>query len=216
MKKCLLMIVAAVSLFAESRLDKTVVGEFFAGLRGDNDAMARAMKTTETILATNPKHAEALVWHGIGLLSQSRQSPELFARAQKEMEEAGQLEPDNIGVRIPRGATYMGAGRQFAERSPEMGRAWIAKGLADYQHVYEMRRNHLATMGEHPAGELLLGIADANSRLGNMDRAAEFFDRITTQLPNSEYAKRAALWKETKSLSAAQAGCIGCHVATVK
>lgn len=216
MKKCLLLIAAAATLCAETRLDKAIVGDFFAGLRGDNRAMTRAMESTEAILAANPKHAEALVWHGIALLSQSRQSPDLFARAQKELEEAGQLEPNNLGVRIPRGAALMGAGRQLAEQNPEMGRAWVAKGLADYQFAYDLQKNQLAIMGEHPAGELLLGIADAHSRLGNIERAAEFFDRITTLLPGSAYSKLAASWKETKSLTAAQAGCIGCHTPAVK
>jgi hypothetical protein len=129
------------------------------------------------------------------------------------MDEAAALEPDNLGVRIPRGAVLMTAGRNIAEGNPQMGRSMMAKGLVDYEYAYERQKDELTSMGQHPAGELLIGIADANSRLGNQERAVEFFDRIQSLLPGSVYAKRAALWKETKSLPAKDAGCIGCHTA---
>jgi tetratricopeptide (TPR) repeat protein len=222
MKKVLLVIVAATSLYAADRFDMKVRGDFFAGFGGNQEAMTRAMKNAESILKDNPKHAEALVWHGAGLLGLSRQyfqtgdfktATDFINRGQKEMDEAAALEPDNLGVRIPRGAVLMTAGRNIAEGNPQMGRSMMAKGLVDYEYAYERQKDELTSMGQHPAGELLIGIADANSRLGNQERAVEFFDRIQSLLPGSVYAKRAALWKETKSLPAKDAGCIGCHTA---
>src|SRR5262249_30281967 len=50
-----------------------LVGEdYFAGLAGDQAALERAIKVCEEALAKNPKHAEALVWHGSGLMLRSR------------------------------------------------------------------------------------------------------------------------------------------------
>jgi hypothetical protein len=48
-----------------------------------------------------------------------------------------------------------------------------------------------------------------------MDKPAEaqkFYELIQSKPPNSEYAKRASLWMETRQpLPTAQTACIGCH-----
>src|SRR5262245_20290847 len=54
------------------RFDYLVREDYFAGLAGDQAALERAIKTCEEALAKNPKHAEALVWHGSGLMLRSR------------------------------------------------------------------------------------------------------------------------------------------------
>ncbi|HND22622.1 MAG TPA: hypothetical protein PLB18_24855, partial [Acidobacteriota bacterium] len=54
-----------------SKLAATVEEDFRAGMSGNQDAFDRAMKSTEELLAGNPAHAEALVWHGSGLVSKS-------------------------------------------------------------------------------------------------------------------------------------------------
>ena len=204
------------------RFDYKVRQDFFAGVAGDKEALARAMKTTEEFLAQNPKHAEALVWHGSGLYSQAAgmfrnggdqaKGMELLMRGQQEMDTAVALAPKTIGVRIPRGATYLTATR-FMGDAPFV-KPLIEKGLSDYQAAYEIQleQDHLDKLGVHPLGELLFGLAEGNSRMGNEAKAKEFFEQIRQRLPESAYAKRASIWLETKSLSPAQSGCIGCHV----
>src|SRR5688572_15682969 len=138
MNKGLFVIVAACRLYAGDRFDMQIRTDFFAGFSGNQEALVRAMTNAEAILNANPKHAEALVWHGAGLIGQSRQyfqsgdfktATELIGRGQKEMNDAAALEPDNLAVRIPRGAVLMTAGRSIAEGNPEMGRAMIVKAL---------------------------------------------------------------------------------------
>src|SRR3954463_7618176 len=82
--------------------DLQIRNDFFAGFSGDKEAMARAFAKSETVLAANPKHAEALVWHGAGLFSSSlnyfrsgdnQKGMDLFTRGQKEMDSAVALEP---------------------------------------------------------------------------------------------------------------------------
>src|SRR2546423_5203788 len=46
------------------RFDALVREDFFAGMMGDEARLDRGMKFCEEILASNPKHAEALVWIG--------------------------------------------------------------------------------------------------------------------------------------------------------
>ena len=55
---------AALAQGRPERFDYAVRNDFFAGFSGNQEAFQRAMKTTEGVLAQNPKHAEALVWHG--------------------------------------------------------------------------------------------------------------------------------------------------------
>lgn len=50
------------------RFDALVRADFFAGLAGDQVRFQKAMDLCERTLAKDPRHAEAMVWHGSGLL----------------------------------------------------------------------------------------------------------------------------------------------------
>ena len=133
------------------RFDHKVRQDFFAGIAGDKAALARGMKTTEELLNKNPDHAEALVWHGSGLYSQAgdmfrnggdqAKGMELFMKGQQEMDRAAALAPTSIGVRIPRGATYLTSTR-FMGNAPFV-KPLIEKGLSDYQAAYEIQKRGL-------------------------------------------------------------------------
>jgi tetratricopeptide (TPR) repeat protein len=206
---------------AQPRFDHLVRNDFFSGFTGNKEALARGMVTTEKILAENPNHAEALVWHGAGIFFESGQQfrlgnpekgMELYQKALAEMDRAVQLEPDNIGVRIPRGAALLGAARSMGKDNPIVP-SLFERALSDHMRAYELQKDTMDRMGEHPKGELLFALGDVNSRLGKPEEAEKFFQLILEKLPNTPYAKRAATWMETKQpLPAAQSTCIGCHV----
>jgi len=63
----------AAPLSAE-RFDHVVRADFFAGFGGDEARLQKAMSICESILADDPRHAEAMVWHGAGLLFQGGRS----------------------------------------------------------------------------------------------------------------------------------------------
>jgi tetratricopeptide (TPR) repeat protein len=200
------------------RFDMKVREDFFAGLSGNQERLARGMKACEEALAANPKNAEALVWHGTGVFYQSGQAfqggdqakgIEMWARGLKEMQTAVDLAPDNPGTRIPRGAALL-SGSRFAP--PEMAKPLLKDGLGDFEHVYEIQKPYFATLGTHPRGELLFGLAEGYSRFGNAEKAQAYFEQIKNDLPNTAYAKRADLWIASKSLPVNQTGCVGCHV----
>lgn len=202
------------------RFDLKVRQDFFTGFTGDTEALTRGMKACEVALAADPKNAEAMVWHGSGLLFQAGQAFQggdqqtgmsLWTRGLKEMQTAVDLEPDNVGVRIPRGAVLLATSHYLP--SPEMAKPLIVDGLSDYERTYDLQKSLFDTLGSHPRGELLFGLADAYSRLGDEAKARKFFELIRTDLPNTEYAKRAGLWMETKSLPVEKTQCVGCHVA---
>jgi len=58
----------ALSQEASGRFDYLVREDMFKGFEGDIEAFDRAMALCENRLASNPDDAEALVWHGAGLL----------------------------------------------------------------------------------------------------------------------------------------------------
>lgn len=201
------------------RFDHEVRNDYFAGFAGNGEALERAMKKTEAVLAAEPQHAEAMVWHGSGLFYLSGQlfrkgeqakGMELYGKGIGMMKQAVALAPKNPGVRIPRGAILMSAARHMP---PQMAEALREDALGDYLTVYELQKSRLDQIGTHPRGELLLGIADTYARKGDATKAAEFFELVRQKLPeNSPYARSAAKWLETKELlPAAQAGCFGCH-----
>ncbi len=207
-------------LFGQERFDLKVRNYFFAGFSGDAASLEKGMKICEDALAAEPKNAEALVWHGAGTFYEAGQAfqkgdqqkgGELWQRGLKEMDQAVELAPDDLGVRIPRGAVLLTASRYMP--SPEMARPLVEKGLADFEKTYDLQAAYLADLGTHPRGELMIGLADAYSRSGHQEKAQVWFERIQKEMKGTPYEKSASIWLETKTLAPAQAGCLGCHTA---
>ena len=208
------------SAAAQDRFDMKVRNDFFAGFTGNQEALNRAMKFCEDALAANPRNAEAMVWHGAGVFFESGKSfqagdqvkgGELWQRGLAEMENAVKLAPDNIAVRIPRGAVLLAAARSLP--SLDMARPIIAQGIGDFEHTLEIQKAYFDTLGTHPRGELLIGLASGYARLGKDDQATAYFERIRAALPGTPYAASAEKWLSTKSLTPREGGCLGCHVA---
>lgn len=201
----------------QERFDYKVREDFFAGLAGDREATARAMKACEQILATEPNHPEALVWHGSGLHFQAAArfqkgdfaaGQEMAARGIQEMDRAVELAPKSVAVRVPRGAYLLAASRFVPLDQRKM---LLEKGLSDYEVTYQAQKEEFEKLGEHSRGELLFGLAEGYARLGNNDRARSSFEQIIRDLKGTEYAKRAALWMEKGSLPVEKTRCVGCH-----
>jgi len=201
-----------------ARFDLKVRQEFFAGFAGDRAALDRGMKACEDTLAASPNHPEAMVWHGGGLAYRAGQSfqagdqakgMDLWTRGLAEMHKAVELAPDDVAVRIPRGATLL-AMSHFVP--PSMADPLLRDGMSDYERTYELQKSNFQTLGSHPRGELLFGMAEGYARLGDSAKATAFFEKIRADLPASVYAKRADVWLETKKLAPEQTQCVGCHV----
>jgi len=205
---------------AQERFDMRVRNDFFAGFAGNQEALDRAMKVCEEELARNPANAAALVWHGSGVFVQSRtyfragdqaKGMEFWQRGLGEMDNAVKMAPDELGVRIPRGAVLLTASRTLP--NAEMAHPLIEKGVGDFEHVLEIQKPYFDTLGAHPRGELLIGLADGYARLGKDEQATAYFERIRAALPGTPYSASAEKWLATKTLAPREAGCLGCHVA---
>ena len=167
------------------RFDMEVRGDFFAGFGGNAERLARGMARTEEVLAAAPDHAEALVWHGSGLLFRSGQAfqsgdtatgMELFGRGLGEMNRAVALAPDRVGVRIPRGATLLESTRFMPAAQAE---PLLRLAVGDYERVLDLQAAVFSSLGGHAKGELLFGLADGYARLGDQQKARQYFQRMT-------------------------------------
>ena len=125
------------------------------------------------------------------------------------MDKAVALAPDSVAVRVPRGAALLAASRAMP---PDMGTPLLERALDDYERVLALQASHFDKLGEHPRGELLFGLAEGWSRAGDTAKATAYFERVVKDLAETEYAKRARKWLDTKELPNAERGCIGCHV----
>ncbi len=217
------IILSAGVLLSQDRFDMQVRNYFFAGLAGDASSLQKGMKICEGILASDPKQPEALVWHGMGLITESREAFQegdrqngaaLWQRGLDEMDQAEAMAPDELGVRIVRGAVLLVASQYLPDA--EAAHPLIEKGLSDYEKAYSVQGPDLSHLGTHAQGELMIGMADAYARLGQQDKAQLWFERIQKDLPGTPYANSAAAWLETKTLTPKQAGCLGCHTSAAE
>ena len=201
---------------APKRFDFEVRADFFAGFAGDTVRFERAMKRCEDALAENPKHAEAMGWHGSGLIAQGGmlmgkgdmpKGMELWKRGLDEMNRAVELEPDNVGVRIPRGASLFEASRHVP---PQMAPPLLKLALSDYEHTLMLQKSHFARLSDHAKGELLFGLADGWSRAGDPEKARGYFKRLTEDAPKSGRVAYSQAWLEGKP-PAEVGACTGCH-----
>lgn len=201
----------------ESRFDLKVREDLFAGFNGDAEALKRGMKKCEDALKAKPNHAEAMVWLGgarVYLAGEAFSRGEVLKGMQNwtkglaEMDKAVELEPNNIGVLIPRAAVLLPAGRSAPAA---MGRPVLQRVLKDFERAYARQKNQLDQMGEHPLGELRMGLADVYRVLGQDAKSREHLLAVQKELPDTEYAKRATKWLAAPAGTKLAHNCIGCH-----
>jgi len=209
---------SALTASAPDRFDLEVRTDFFAGFTGNVERLERGMAKSEAALATNPNHAEAMVWHGGGMIFKAGQAfragdtstgMELFGSGLGEMNQAVALAPDNVGVRIPRGAILLEATRQMP---PAQAEPLLQLAVGDYQHVLELQAKNFTSLGGHAKGELLFGLADGNARLGDLQKARQYFQRMTEEATPSPRRAYAAAWLAGAAPQRVPA-CGPCHAA---
>jgi hypothetical protein len=138
------LIMAGIAL-AQQPFDSLRVKDFQAGFGGDSEAFEALMMIIDEALIENPKNARAKVAHGIGIFRRAgdalqkgdmQASGKLYQAAIHEMEEAVQLEPNNIAVRVPRGAALITASRFMPA---PMVKPLLESGLSDFEQVLKLQ-----------------------------------------------------------------------------
>ncbi len=202
---------------ATPRFDEIVRPDFFAGFRGDAARLERGMKRCEEALATDPGNADALVWHGAGLMflageAAARQdfqtARERAVRGREEMDRADRLAPDSLSVMLVRAVTLSASAPNVRDRA--QGQAMQKSAVDAFERALVIQTPYLDRMSEHSRGELLAGLAEGWSRLGEADRARGYLQRIVKELPETRYSTRARAWLEDGPQSGPLT-CLTCH-----
>lgn len=204
-----------------TRFDTLVRNDFFAGMRGDLARLDRGMKVCEEVLAKNPRHAEALVWHGGGLLTLAAQAytkgdwklgDRLWNLGIKEMNDAVAFDPTNMPVKIGRSATIIGIAQSGWDPSDAQGKALLKSAVLDYEKVYRWQKHNFHKLSTHSRGELLFGLASGWSILGDHKKAREYLTLILKECKDTVYEQEARPWLDKKPPAVVQHDCTGCHV----
>lgn len=198
------------------RFDTKVRQDFFDGIRGDQAALDRAMKLCADQLATNPNDAEAMVWQGAGVMFSSGQKfrtgdqatgVTLYTQGLAEMDKAVELAPNDVGVRIPRGAVLLA----MAPFVPEPERAkLLERGVSDYETTLTVQKAYFAKLDLHSREQLLYGLVDGYANLHDTAKARAFYDRMSTDAAGSELLARAKLRADGQTVDG-PAPCEQCH-----
>lgn len=205
---------------SDERFDALVRNDFFAGMFGDEARLERGMKFCEEILSKNPKHAEALVWHGGGLVARAANAyrkgdyklgDRLWTRGIEEMNEAARLAPDHIGVLIGRSATLIGLAQAGWDSNDAESKALLESAVLDYEKVYQKQKSYFSDLSAHSRGELLFGLASGWSILGEHGKARDYLQLIVKKVKGSDYEREAQEWLNKKP-TVIQHDCRGCHV----
>src|SRR5262245_81349 len=207
---------AAIS-HAQERFDYQVRDDMFRAFGGNEAALKSAMATIEETLKEQPDHGEALVWRGAGRSWMAGRAFEagdaagartMAAAGMADMDRALALEPNNIGVLIPRAAVLLAMSRN--QRDAARKQELAGQAAANFETALALRQQAFDRLGQHNRGEYLSGLAESWALAGNQDTAERYLRRILAELPNSRYAERAAAklsnWEDRQPLN-----CQSCH-----
>jgi hypothetical protein len=199
-----------------ARFDEQVRQDFFDGVRGDDAALARARKLCDDTLAANPSYPEAMVWHGAIVMWDSAlkfragdraAGIALYQQALGEMDHAVELAPNDVGVRIPRGAVLLA----MAPFTPEPEKAkLLQRGIADYETTLAAQSAYFAKLSLHSREQLLYGLTDAYAAVGEQAKARALYARMARDAAGSELLPRAKTRAEGGSVTG-PTPCQQCH-----
>jgi hypothetical protein len=195
-----------------------VRNQLFAAMEGDDDALARAEQACDDALRRSPADAEALVMHGIATSVRSWRAFQTgdvakgrgyWGRAASEMDRAVALAPENVAVRIPRGATLFGVA-SGTEGTP-LAHECLEKAVGDYEATLRIQGAAFDARPLHDRSELLWGLADGWQHLGDSARARTYYARLVQQCSPSPIAA-AAQKRLDGDATAGRPSCKdGCH-----
>ena len=201
----------------DDRFDLEVREDIFAGFQGDKERMAKGLETCEIVLKKNPKHPEALVWRGSirvfkagQFFSQGNviQGMQNWTSGLQDMDKAKELAPNHIGVLIPRAAVLLPAGKSAPKA---MGMPLLKRVREDFEGAYARQKDFLDELGEHPYGELRMGLADVYRALGKTEESKQQLEALVNERPDSKYAEIAQEWMKAPVKKKLSHSCVGCH-----
>jgi len=175
--------------------------DYFLGLRGDLDALARVERLCDQTLAADPNHAEAMAWKGSVLAVRSGRAyrtlaigtgRRLWDESVKTLARARALEPQNSTVTLARGQCLIHMAGFHLDR--RVRRELTALGVQDLLEAWPLIAPHFDQWAPAEKGEYWTALAAGYDRLGQSQQARELFTRVRTELPGTTHAQRAQDW----------------------
>jgi hypothetical protein len=217
------VLVLAGGLLAQIPEDvRSVSADMFGALTGDVERFERGMRTLESLVVKNPGDARLKVLYGTGVFARSgaafqkgdaATAMKLWQASLDTMAEAVRMAPDDVFVRGRRGVVLISASRAMPTA---MAGPLTQLAVEDFGKVLEVREKEqtLPQRSLHQRGELLTGLADGWSRLGDRDKARGYFERITRELKGTTYEQKAQAWLDDRpdAKAAEYFACSGCHL----
>ena len=195
--------------------------DLFAGFMGDSKPeFERGVGKVDAYLKAHPGDSGAMAWKGssdLYLAVRARESKKdadyekLFAKAMAEFEHAYQSASadDKVSALAVAGGTAVVLGDRLA---PENKAAFFTMARDRFIELERAQITDFTKMPVHHQGEVLGGLAQMEQRLGNLDGAAVYAQRIVATLADSPYAKAAqAFIADPTARSAPQLACMTCH-----
>ena len=109
---------------------------------------------------------------------------------------------------IPRAASLFAAAQYVPV--PGIANELLETAVKDYEKVFQLQQGYFKNLSAHARGELLIALAAGWHRLGNPDKAREYFLLLAKEAPGTRHAATAQTWLEKKTLPA-RISCAGCH-----
>lgn len=203
----LFLLAGALGVFAQQQrpanipIHTWVREDLFAGFMADD--MARFERGEQKVLeylAETPGRPDASAWLvGAKLYRASRAFKEgktseadaLVREATQLMDTAVANAPDDPGVQ----ATMAGSIVTLANKLP--GKHYtllMERARIHFARLYAMQSRALPQLPLHIKGELLAGVAETEFRVGDRERATAALNQIIAEMPETPYAKSAAMW----------------------
>jgi hypothetical protein len=129
-------------------------------------------------------------------------------RGRAEIDRADQIAPDSLSVMLVRAVTLNASAPNVSD--PALGRRMQQAAVAGFERALAIQEPTLAQLSDHSRGELLAGLAEGWSRLGDTARSRAYLERIVRELPSTRYQVRARQWLEDGP-AAGPMTCLTCH-----
>ena len=189
----------------------------------DNDMVRfeRGEAKVREYLAEAPDRADASAWmagiklHRAGLAFSEQKTADgeaLVNEAIALMDAAVAKAPNDFGATATTGGSIVTLANKLPEKYYD---DLMRRARAQYAKLYAAQSPALAQLPLHLKGELLAGVAETEFRVGDKERAKVVLQQIITELPDTAYAKSAAMWLASpeKVTRDTKLVCQSCHQA---
>ncbi|HYE61238.1 MAG TPA: hypothetical protein VD997_04510 [Phycisphaerales bacterium] len=173
--------VDAVRPTSTGAVPQATLDDFISGFNGDKDAMGRAMKATDDILAKDPNNVEALAWNSSGKAAQCgdafqsgdfRKGMQLWSEGKSGLNKAVSLAPDNVSVRIVRGKTMLES--SLHDPMPASSKEAAETAVGDLETALELFGKNLDAVDAAFKQEMYAWLYQAASKAGDAEKAEKY------------------------------------------